>query len=526
MPFRQSVNIFLAFGLLALKIALAFPIGSVPSCDESDSSQSLALFPVDLPLHDPRSVWNIVWSCVTTIVACCWVAVHPNMLAEDASRWQVFVHRLKHMAWMIVAPELIICWAIRQWVGARNLMMQEPFAQHNNDKKDQKEKQWTITHGLFLQMGGFVLKITKSPATPDQSTEEVQILTVECLKALVLTNEISLPIIDAREINDRSKRDEFSKTIAIGQTSWFLAQCLTRKAQGLVTTELELVTIAFAALNVFIYYFWLNKPLDPRTTVKVMIMQKQKEAIRDSGVIPSSVSPTSYHPKSEPSISKDAARPSNNRSKPMLTRFWVAFLSFLVIILRKIGMILIVLPLQLIVPLFHGFGSMRLFHRLSSMLLFKEIMSMLFETPEIKHDAKKIPTFYAKSTGDYAQHMLILVGVGAIGGFFGGIHCIGWNYFFLSHAEVIIWRVSSILITAVPGIMAIAAIALYIGATQPAFCNIGEFVGGLLLIVAAAGTIPYLVARILLLVEAFISLRDLPPTALLAVRWTSFLPHV
>ncbi|KAF8170915.1 hypothetical protein BJ912DRAFT_130761 [Pholiota molesta] len=40
------------------------------------------------------------------------------------------------------------------------------------------------------------------------------------------------------------------------------------------------------------------------------------------------------------------------------------------------------------------------------------------------------------------------------------------------------------------------------------------------------GVLPYIIARLLLLVEAFISLRQLPPSALLAVRWTAFLPHV
>lgn len=55
------------------------------------------------------------------------------------------------------------------------------------------------------------------------------------------------------------------------------------------------------------------------------------------------------------------------------------------------------------------------------------------------------------------------------------------------------------------------------------YCGI---LGAILLSLGAIGLIPYIVAHILLLVEAFISLRDLPPDALLAVRWTSFLPHL
>jgi hypothetical protein len=112
-------------------------------------------------------------------------------------------------------------------------------------------------------MGGFMLE----GKVPD-------ILSAECLENLVEQHKVVLPDITAREIKDRSKRDGLSKTIAMGQTTWFLAQCLTRKAQGLITTELELVTVAFAALNVFIYYFWWDKPMDVRTTVTVRRLRR------------------------------------------------------------------------------------------------------------------------------------------------------------------------------------------------------------------------------------------------------------
>ena len=61
---------------------------------------------------------------------------------------------------------------------------------------------------------------------------------------------------------DRSKGDALSKGIAILQTGWFILQCIARKIQGLAVTELEVVTLAFAALNFAVYVFWWNKPLD------------------------------------------------------------------------------------------------------------------------------------------------------------------------------------------------------------------------------------------------------------------------
>jgi hypothetical protein len=77
-----------------------------------------------------RSVWNIVWTCVVTIVACSWVSVHPNIPAPGKKEWQVALMRLELMIWTIIAPEMMIFWAIRQWIGARKLA-----AQYNGAEK-------------------------------------------------------------------------------------------------------------------------------------------------------------------------------------------------------------------------------------------------------------------------------------------------------------------------------------------------------------------------------------------------------
>ena len=73
----------------------------------------------------------------------------------------------------------------------------------------------------------------------------------------------------AEEIQDRSKGDGLSKALVVGQTAWFVAQCLSRWVAGFAITEMELVTLAFATLNGIIYFLWWNKPLDVRYAVQV-----------------------------------------------------------------------------------------------------------------------------------------------------------------------------------------------------------------------------------------------------------------
>ena len=70
---------------------------------------------------DQRTIWDIIWSCLATIFACSWVSVYPNIPAPNESWLRIFLRRLELMFWVVVAPEVIIAWAFRQWSGANRL---------------------------------------------------------------------------------------------------------------------------------------------------------------------------------------------------------------------------------------------------------------------------------------------------------------------------------------------------------------------------------------------------------------------
>jgi len=63
-----------------------------------------------------RSLYKIVWSCVLTTIICAWVSVHPNV--PPSGYWKGLSRRVKMMVWTIIAPELILAWAVRQWFAA------------------------------------------------------------------------------------------------------------------------------------------------------------------------------------------------------------------------------------------------------------------------------------------------------------------------------------------------------------------------------------------------------------------------
>ena len=139
----------------------------------------------------------------------------------------------------------------------------------------------------------------------------------------------------------------------------------------------------------------------------------------------------------------------------------------------------------------------------------------------------KIPTFYAAEPdklefGDGVARFLCLP---VVGGVFGGIHCIGWFFDFPSSAEAMLWRVSSAVLTGIaflfPIFFSFVLLFFIFSIARPDQWQYFAFH-----IVFSPFLLVYVVSRLLLIVEAFISLRHLTPGLRALVKWTSFIPHI
>lgn len=139
--------------------------------------------------------------------------------------------------------------------------------------------------------------------------------------------------------------------------------------------------------------------------------------------------------------------------------------------------------------------------------------------------AKRIPTFYAvphRINIIPASNLVIAV----IGVMFGAIHCVGWNLGFPTRAEKIIWRTSAVVISTFPILMIFHALLIMIGGI-PQFLTGVRLKGIVIIGEVFWRCFPiYFLARMILVIEAFITLRDLPKDAFIQVDWTRFLPHI
>jgi hypothetical protein len=69
-----------------------------------------------------RRLFDIIWGCLTTLFACTWVSVHPNVPPPNQGAFALLWRRLKMMLIAVIAPELMVGFAARQLWAARRFL--------------------------------------------------------------------------------------------------------------------------------------------------------------------------------------------------------------------------------------------------------------------------------------------------------------------------------------------------------------------------------------------------------------------
>ena len=138
-------------------------------------------------------------------------------------------------------------------------------------------------------------------------------------------------------------------------------------------------------------------------------------------------------------------------------------------------------------------------------------------------DATHVSTFYRPihQYNPYWDVFLLL----ALGSIFGSIHCAGWNLFFPSDAQRILWRVASLSVAFLPlvaipiGIFVAVVFRICWPCDEETLSDAYGFPIALVVLIYAA-------ARLILLGQAITFLWYLPPSALMAIDWAQFYPHI
>ncbi|KAF8189019.1 hypothetical protein BJ912DRAFT_967721 [Pholiota molesta] len=477
-----------------------------------------------------RTVSDIVTSCVATIFACTWSAVHPNVPAPDDSGWTCFKRQFVTMVYALLAPEAITAWALRQRLGAKKIMKA-----YNEDEGEDLDKQksnyflhiirgffqdppppaggaprWTLTHGFFLQMGGFMLSEdgrpiqTLAPLRKDQVVEPGRFS--PDIKTNIDNHVIDPPLTTKEDIQDRSKGDFISKSLIILQTTWFIVQCTARWFNQLPVSELEVVTLGFALLNGVTCYFWWHKPQSVGRPVFLEIKPDQRTLVSYPSPVESMATDFSSSTATLVSLVQTDAQCSTDdgqtcsekqavtpRKKPYPQR--TLSKDFEEHSSRAPWKLLWLLPLHVVGALLRPIGK----------LAEAEVDGHLARST-VRCGAHRVPMFFSAEVDDEHVHgPTALIGV-----LFGMVHLTtSWTLAFASAEQMLMWRCASVVIT-----------------VAPVFLMLWGPGRVLVKVIVAVWLVMYIVGRVVLLWLSLISLRNLSPAALQTIDWTTFLPHI
>ncbi|KAJ5620298.1 hypothetical protein N7510_004282 [Penicillium lagena] len=264
-----------------------------------------------------RSSWDILWTNLSTILACTWTALHLSVPRRNESEGDQLAN--KALAWIvaILAPELMTASAAEEFSRARSIAARcnAAFDAIDNEKTESSEsaksndeaklnerteagdnvgseknkeleekveseakpelgkpfppdslsakftkEDWKAIHGFCLNMNGVLLQTKDDWTYPVHPGNVVPLIKARVIKQSHLK---------VREIKDRAKADSFAKAFTLLQSFWVACNIIARRAYDLPISPLEISTVAYIACAVVAYSMLWHKPKDMATPITI-----------------------------------------------------------------------------------------------------------------------------------------------------------------------------------------------------------------------------------------------------------------
>ncbi|KAL8734024.1 MAG: hypothetical protein Q9166_001785 [cf. Caloplaca sp. 2 TL-2023] len=272
--------------LLALIDFLAFSQSALAAPSRNLTTLRTQYAPSFVSEPDGRGTWSLLYSCTFTLALCLWTAFHPNVKRPDASEARKYRLRFTWLAVAILAPELGVLTAFKQYRQSKALAAElsqmrararlkdssttsadtwdgigQDSKQPRSFGKDDAESvppshvPFSHTYGFYVLMGGLAVNVGHLHDRLHRI-----LLTPSGLIHLARKG-IFFEVADP-DIQDKSKANLLAKGFVLLQITWTLLQCLSRKGIELPLSVLEVHVLVHAGCALIMYVLWFNKPMD------------------------------------------------------------------------------------------------------------------------------------------------------------------------------------------------------------------------------------------------------------------------
>ncbi|MCJ1372293.1 hypothetical protein MMC20_003516 [Loxospora ochrophaea] len=465
-----------------------------------------------------RGTLDILWASLLTILACTWTIQHLNVPKQRLERDPGWRGDIKWKAkgswtttkWMLgtmIAPEIVLVKAVIEFVAAKKITKRMKAFANEDDVP------WTRTHAMLAIMGGFVIEYGGRPEQGPETQRETQQSESdptesreENLEALEGNLPSNINPLNEHKINqnstEQSSDEDHKKWEAVMQERKSYRNVVHLTANEIhslrdahILKKLPFCTDddiydksksdAFTKAIAFGQILWFTIQIIVRASRRIPVSQLELTATAFSAC--------------------GLVIYIFNWKKPQSVRVPYVILQYESVVprdaLQKLGVS-------------HGTLSWVLLRNTHKYDL------------EQRLSGSPIPNDFTGAHGseDNSDAYGLLLGTTV----FGALHVVAWNFDFPTHAEQIVWRVTSIYIaTALFILLAVGIfmelIRILVSGIFPSHeSKSGKNRDNYIYLVFA---IIYVLSRLFLLVEIFRSLCFLPPDAYIST-WTANIPHL
>ena len=414
-----------------------------------------------------------------------------------------------------------------------------------------KSSQWSILHGFYGSMGGFVVEHGDVRSDlADEIFKDTTRLTLTARGAALVAQCQDLPYISREDIKDKNKADTVAKLFVCIQAGWFTVQVFARLASGLPVTLLEVNTLGHIAIALVMYVLWWHKPRQVREPTKLdadwlapllaFMFMTSKLSGREHRKMPfhqcaddAEAGFVAFHfRESTRNITKesDGIAFGDELMEPLCGTFALCELED-----AQAGD-----PEQSLAPLRWNLAA-------EAVMAYPEVRKKLrcmqhgnrtctlCESFRIPMEELLVATTTDWPTDELLRRVdSLIMGVILWGAtiVYGAIHTAAWNAYFPTVIEAWMWHSSSVWV-AFSG-----AVWVFINGVAKMFPHIDSLwirflqrkthwmFNAIVLLLCTICGLAYIFSRAFLVVEAFLSLRKLPASAYETPSWLQILPHL
>ena len=242
---------------------------------------------------DVRGTSDILWSCIITLTACIYTAVHLNVPPLRETKWQSVYRKAGWVAMALFAPEIVLFTAYAQYSETRDLVkelneirfgkgdppptalgslkyfprlvkslwrgMGQTIADQpardtekgsTHAEGSNSTERYKLLHGFFIVMGGCISRDVR------KLSDKYDYATITSKGAIALSREGLHIDIPAEIIENKGKTNVLGKTLVCFQVIWFVAQCVARAIAGYPLVLIEIHTMVHVACALAMYIIW------------------------------------------------------------------------------------------------------------------------------------------------------------------------------------------------------------------------------------------------------------------------------